>query len=43
MDKSDLQSMLRFAYQNHLMHKPFELVLKWYKEANSLVSSTIYF
>lgn len=32
MDKSDLQTMLRFASQNNAMHKPFLLVLKWYNQ-----------
>lgn len=38
MDKSDLQTMLRFASQNNVMHKPFVTVLKWYNIANSLES-----
>ena len=36
MDKSDLQAMIRFAYQNDMMHKPFLTVFKWYNIQNSL-------
>lgn len=36
MDKSDLQTMIRFAYQNNLMNKPFIKVFKWYNIQNSL-------
>lgn len=30
MDKSDLQTIIRFARQNSIMHKSFFWVLKWY-------------
>ena len=36
MDKSDLQAMLRFAYQNDMMSKPFIKVFKWWNIQNSL-------
>lgn len=36
MDKSDLQAILRFARQNHIMGKPLSWVLKWYCISNSL-------
>ena len=36
MDKSDLQAMIRFAYQNNMMNKPFIKVFKWYNIQNSL-------
>lgn len=36
MDKSDLQAILRFAYQNNMMHRPFLKVFKWYNIQNSL-------
>ena len=36
MDRSDLQAMIRFAYQNNMMNKPFLKVFKWYNIQNSL-------
>ncbi len=36
MDRSDLQAMIRFAYQNNMMDKPFIKVFKWYNIMNSL-------
>lgn len=36
MDRSDLQAIIRFAYQNDLMGKPFIKVFKWYNIMNSL-------
>lgn len=36
MDRSDLQAMIRFAYQNNLMDKPFIKVFKWWNIQNSL-------
>ena len=36
MDRSDLQTMLRFAHRNGLMDKPFTIVFKWYNIQNSL-------
>lgn len=35
MDRSDLQAMIRFAYQNNLMDKPFIKVFKWWNIQNS--------
>ena len=37
MDKSDLQTLLRFALQNNVMNKSFLQVFKWYNIQNSLV------
>lgn len=36
MDKSDLQTILRFALKNNLMGKSFIQVFKWYNIQNSL-------
>lgn len=36
MDKSDLQTLLRFALQNNVMNKSFIQVFKWYNIQNSL-------
>lgn len=36
MDKSDLQAIMRFAYQNNMMNRPFLLVYKWYNIQNTL-------
>lgn len=36
MDKSDLQSIMRFAHQNNMMNRPFLLVYKWYSIQNTL-------
>ena len=36
MDKSDLQTLLRFALQNNVINKPFIQVFKWYNIQNSL-------
>ena len=36
MDKSDLQTILCFARQNHIMSKPLSWVLKWYNISYSL-------
>lgn len=36
MDREDLQTILRFARQNKVMHLPFSVVLKWYNVTNSL-------
>lgn len=36
MDRSDLQTIIRFAHMHHMMHKPFAFVYKWYLMANSL-------
>lgn len=36
MDKSDLQTIIRFAHKNNVMDKPFLLVFKWYTIQYSL-------
>ena len=36
MDKSDLQTIIRFALQNNVMNKSFIQVFKWYNIQNSL-------
>lgn len=36
MDRTDLQTIIRFAHIHHMMHKPFAFVLKWYLRANAL-------
>ncbi len=36
MDKSDLQTLIRFALQNNVMNKSFIQVFKWYNIQNSL-------
>lgn len=36
MNKSDLQAIIRFAYQNNLMDKSFIKVFKWWNIQNSL-------
>lgn len=36
MDKSDLQTIIRFAIKNNMMGKPFIKVFKWYNIQNSL-------
>ena len=36
MDKSDLQTLLRFALQNNVINKSFIQVFKWYNIQNSL-------
>lgn len=36
MDKSDLQTLIRFALQNNIMNKSFLQVFKWHNIQNSL-------
>jgi hypothetical protein len=36
MDKSELETIIRFAHKNNIMNKPFVFVYKWYKLMNML-------
>ena len=36
MDRTELQSIIRFALKNNMMHRPFLLVYKWYRISYSL-------
>ena len=36
MDRTELQTIIRFAHIHHMMHKPFAFVLKWYLRTNAL-------